>query len=131
MEQKIELIQNGNYFNLPLKTKYKKNGKMLVLDDNGQKIIKEKGLDDGNFIIVEKKYAEGRANDGLYGTSYSCGVIYGEQECSFWLNEAEHDVYKNLGGQGDSVKISMRIETYTHRVLGVPMEKQVLIFESV
>lgn len=120
-EQKLEIIENGQYKNINLKTKpeNKKTKKPMV-----------PGIDKDNFIIVEKIYAEGYENPGNYGLSYSCKVIYLGEEVSFWLDEEEHDAYKEVGGVDDKVKITLTKEMLTN-AKGRDYIKQILTFELV
>ena len=113
-EQKLEIVENGQYNNLNLKTNFAK---------------KIKGIEDGNYIIVTKCFAEGREWQGKYGPSYSCKVTYDDTECSFWLNQKEHEVFMDCGGIDDKVKITLKKETYV--LNNEERTKQVLYFEKV
>lgn len=130
-EFKATIVQNGQYNNLVLKTKYKKNGKMFVFDSDGNKIVDVQGIPSGKDIVVSKKYIEGREVAGKFGLSFSCLVTYNGTECSFFLNQKEHDVYKTVGGIDDSVKISLVVEPYLNPVTGIKGEAERLYFEKV
>ena len=106
-EANLNITMNGQYKNLILKTRYKKNNGNLVIV-NGQKQVETQGLEDGEFIVVQKVFVEGYENNGKFGVSFSCKVKYKDEECSFWLNEKEHDAYKVTGGIDDKVKISCK-----------------------
>jgi hypothetical protein len=96
--------------------KSEKDGKTyntLYLKPNKTKKIEGLGYD--NFIIVEKLYAEGKQFNGKFGKSYSCAVRFKDQDCSFWLNEKEHDAYKQLGGIGDKIKITCYRHEYSFK----------------
>lgn len=68
-----------------------------------------KGLEPGNFIIVEKIYDEGKelvnTFDGKMFKSYSCRAKYGDEDVSFFLNERQHEAYRVLGAAGSLIKI--------------------------
>lgn len=119
-EQKLEVTTNESngktYYNLNLKENVKKG---------------TKGIDDGNFIIVKKRFAEGMERNSQYGKSYSCAVEYDGKQASFWLNEREHDVYKNVGGQDDLVRITLNEEKYINKKTGAKGLRAVLSFELV
>jgi len=124
-EQKLEIKENGQYKNIELKSKLHKG------------IV---GLDDGNYVIVEKVFTEGyefiseRLKDanGDPLKSYSCRVLYGEEntEVSFWLNAREHKIYAELGGIGDKVKIILHKETMINPKTGTEMLINKLSFEA-
>lgn len=124
-EQKLEIIEN------------EKNGKVyknLNLKSRLHKGIK--GLDDGNYVIVEKQYAEGyefvspslKDGKGNPVVSYSCRAFYGGEDVSFWLSEKEHEMYKEAGGVGDNVKILLNKEPYVNPKTGAEMMLQKLAF---
>lgn len=111
MEQELEIKkmsikdkQGNDINNLTLKTRVvKATGEVL------------QGLKVGNHIIVEKIFAEGYKNDrGIY-SFYSCKAKYKGVEVSFLLNEKEHESYKEAGGIGDKVKISLESYEYTYK----------------
>jgi len=114
-EQTLEIVQNGEYKNINLKPKLNKG---------------IAGLNDGNFIVVEKVFAEGYEVESKFGKSYSCRAKYKGDEVSFWLNAKEHDVYKDLGGIGDSVKITLKKEAFVNPKTGVEMLIARLYFEA-
>ena len=112
-EQKIEITTKGQYKN-----------------------IRPKDLDEGNYIIVEKVYAEGyerksdkyKKADGSPLLSYSCKAIYLGEEVSFFLSEPEHDIYRELGGIGDTIKMIKVEEKYTDKK-GVKRIKETFKFD--
>jgi len=123
VKQELEILKNGQYSNLNLKPKLNKG---------------LKGLDDGNHIIVEKVFAEGYEyisktlkdyNDEPL-KSYSCKVLYNGEEVTFWLNAKEHEVFKDIGGIGDNVKISLKKEPTVNKFTGVEMLINRLYFEE-
>ena len=116
MEQDLNIVTNGQYKNINLKPRPMKG---------------IKGLESDNYIIVEKVFPEGYENQGKFGPSYSCKVLYKGEEVAFWLNEKEHNVYKDLGGQGDKVKITLKKEPYVNPKTGVEMLFNKLYFELV
>lgn len=116
VEQDIVITESGGYSNIDLKPKPLKG---------------IKGLDNGNYVIVEKVYAEGRAVDTKYGISYACKVKYKGTEVSFWLKDFEHEKYKTCGGIGDKVKITLSKEPFVNKKTGVEMLLNKLKFEKV
>lgn len=102
-EQDLEITKNGEYNNLSLKNRVTQSGEIV------------KGIDPGNFIIVEKLYPEGRqVKTYQNGNSiYSCSVKYKGEQCSFILNEREHEAYTNIGGQNDKIKIAVESVEFT------------------
>lgn len=89
-EQELDIIEKNGFKNIYPKPK-------------GDTI---KGLEFDNYIIVEKLFAEGREINGKFGSYYSAGVLYKNQEVSFLLNEAEHNQYAQTGGIGDRIKVT-------------------------
>ncbi len=123
-EQKLEIIENGQYKNLKLKS-------------NTVKGIK--GIDTDKYVMIEKVYAEGlkieskiyKKFDGSPAISYSCAVLYEGEECSFFLNEKEHETYSITGGEGDKVKITLTKDIVPNKKTGAEMVVQNLHFELV
>ena len=118
-EQNIEITQNGSYLNLDLKPKHNQG---------------IKGLEAGNYVIVEKIYAEAYEiqpkNEGQK-PFYSAKVKYKGQEPTFLLSQAEHDQFKITGGIGDKVKITLSKESRINPKTNVEMLISVLNFERV
>jgi len=106
-ETNVEIVKNGEYNNIPLKTKYKRNGAQLVLDENNEKVVLQQGIGIGNYIILEKKFPEGKPVVGKFGTSYACTAVYKDQDVSFFLTEIEHGKFAAAGGADDKVKVSV------------------------
>lgn len=123
-EEELVIVENGQWKNISIR-------------DNLKRGIK--GIQDGNHIIVEKRFSEGNENlsaiyknkDGSPSKSYSCGVVYKGQEVAFWLSEFLHNSYKEVGGEGDKVKISMKEEMSINKFSGVKEIKPVFSFEKV
>ena len=138
-ENELEIVKNGEYNNLNLKTKFKRAQGNLVLDAQGEKQVFIEGIANDSSITVEKVMKEGYENisktlkdynkDPL--KSYSCKVKYKGEECSFWLSVDEHDIYKELGGIGDFVKITAEGRTSVNKKTGAKSEYQELVFEKV
>lgn len=106
-ETTVEIVKNGEYNNIPLKTKYKRDAKgNLVLDDNSEKIVLQQGLGVGNHIIITKKFAEGKEVTSKFGSSFACTAGYKGQDVSFFLTELEHQSFAQAGGDGDKIKVS-------------------------
>lgn len=116
-EKDLPLEIKGEYKNISLKQKW----------DEGT-LVRE-GLADGEYIIVEKRFADGKLFNGNFGPSYSCGVVYKGEDVTFWLNEAEHAKYADCGGIGDKVKIVNLKESFVHNK--VEKKKNVLHFSQV
>ena len=121
VEQTLQPTVNGKYLNLQIKPK-KGVG----------------GLSHGNFIIVEKAFAEGKPipstlyknKDGSPQVSFNCGVKYNGQDVSFFLNEAEHAKFAAIGGIGDKVKITLTKEPMVNPMSGIEMLVPRLSFEA-
>jgi len=129
----VDIKENGKYLNLVVKTKYKwdSSKKMFEFDANNKKIVVDQGLKPDESLEVVKKFAEGREVVTRFGTSYSCGVEYDGKEVSFWLDEKQHEKYSALGGEGDTVRITCKLETYFDKRAGVDKTIEVLFFEKV
>ncbi len=116
-EVTLPIQVNGQWKNISLKQKW----------DEGT-LVRE-GLGDGDYIIVTKgDYAEGKEFNGKFGLSYTCRVIYNDEEVSFFLNEKEHDRFKEVGA-GEKMKIINLKETYV--LNGQKKSKNVFNFEQV
>ncbi len=92
-EQELDIVENGAYKNINPKP-------------NANKGIK--GLDIDNFITVEKVFAEGleiASKNPKWSPFYSCKVKYKNEEVSFLCSQKEHDIFKEVGGIGDNIKI--------------------------
>ncbi len=129
-EKTLPIYKKDNYNNIYLKTKYERKGKNLIIQD-GKKILKHEGLNHDEYIIVTKEIKEGKQVINTFGNSYICRVTYNGETCSFFLNETEHEIYKDVAEVGEQVKISMTIEKYIHKISGVEMEKQKLTFTKI
>lgn len=115
-EQELNIVEKGSFKNLHLKPNVAKG---------------IEGLEDGNFVIVEKVFAEGREVSLPTHVFYSCGVRYKDEVVSIVLNPKEHDVYKTLGGAGDRVKITLKKEPYVNPMTGAEGIAKRLYFEQV
>jgi len=88
-------------YGLTLKTKVdKKTGGVLT------------GLSVGESLIFEKVFAEGFENNNFEQPSYGCRVIYDDKLCGFYLNQKQHDRFKDCGGAGDNVKVTVYEREY-------------------
>ena len=114
-ETDLPITENGQYKNIVLKPKPLKG---------------IKGIEPDTYIVVEKVFAEGYENDGKFGKSYSCKVSYKGDEVTFWLNEKEHTIYKDIGGVGDNVKIYLTRESYMNPKSGLEITYNKLNFEA-
>jgi len=110
----LPIVKRGNYKDIVLKTKYKRNGVVMELDDEDRPIVIQQGIKKDNYIIVEKIDVEGYEKDGQYGKSYAWKVMYENEEVSFWLNgksaEKDNKSLIDCGGMGTKVKISLTKE---------------------
>ena len=132
MEQKLEIYTNGTFKNIYLKDRYQRDKKGNVLTGaDGMPTVTNKGLDIGNHVVVEKRFADGMKVEKPSYTSYNCGVIYEETDCAFFLYEKDHQKYAACGGQGDLIKISLKEERITDKKTGKPKLIEVLEFEKV
>jgi len=115
-EQDLEIVENKGFKNLQLKPNVAKG---------------IAGLEDGNFVIIEKTFAEGREVTMPTHTFYSCGARYKDTDISFILNPKEHEIYKNTGGVGDRVKITLKKEPYVNPMTGAEGIAKRVYFEVV
>lgn len=116
MEQQLDIQEKTTgdkvYYNINLKPKPGKPG-----------------LTDGNHVVVEKVYLEGYKFDGKFGPVYSCSVKYKGKQCTFLLNEKEHNKYKEVGGIGDNIKITLYKESFINPKTQIEMLLPKLKFE--
>ena len=121
-EAKLEIYENTSngktYKNIALKSKLDKNTKAVVMQ----------GLEDGEFIIIEKgNFAEGRSvmsgvgQNGKPWNMFSCAVKYNGDDVSFILYDRDHEAYADCGGVGDKLKISL-----TEEKMVTPMGKRLI-----
>lgn len=92
-----------------------------VITTNGQyKNIKLEQMEDGESIVVEKIFIEGkpiRSKFQVHGKpevfNYSCKVNYDGEPVAFFLNtEDAHNRYKAIGEVGDKIVITAKEEKY-------------------
>ena len=102
-EQKLEIVPNGEYNNITLKTRVNKS--------TGQV---SQGLTAGNYITVTKEgYDEARLIDKGSYNLYSCNVEYDGEVVSFLLNrDDEGEDWNACGGIGDKIKITAVSKSY-------------------
>lgn len=84
--------------------------KVYETDKNGKKYytIKPKDdLDEGNYVIVTKKFETGKAyfSEKFQKNSYMCAVFIDGTEATLWLSEKQHALYEKCGGVDDEVKV--------------------------
>lgn len=139
MEQELEITQNGDFKNIYLKTMYKKQGGKFVVE-NGKKVVDKQGLEDGNHILVKKKFPEGRLiktgpTNPKTGKPtyllYSVLVTYGDTDVSFMLFEDDYHAFNACGGVDDTVKIELNKEAYVNTKTGMEGVKEQLNFSKV
>lgn len=130
-EQDLEIKANGDFKNIYLKTRYNRDSKGDLVLKDGKKVVLEQGLEDGNFVIVEKVFPTGMKIEKPTYTFYSCKVKYKDDEVTFILYENEHEQYLSCGGQGDKVKISLTKETVINKKTGAESLRDCLHFEKI
>jgi hypothetical protein len=130
-EGKLEIQQNGDYKNVSLTTKYKRNGLKLTLDGEGNKQVKQQGLDDQEYVVLTKVFAEGMKKETKYGETYLCRCKYNDEDVSFFLKPIEHERFAAVGGEGDQIKATNVKVKKVHPTLGVEVEYNNLNFEKV
>lgn len=96
---------------------------ILEIKTNGQyKNITLKDLDSGNYVFFTKAFEEGRKiestkfvkPDGSPNISYSCGVNYGDDMVSFFLNERQYEAYRQFP-QGAKIKVNCELKENTRK----------------
>lgn len=82
--------------------------KILTVVKNGEfNNVKLTELGHGEFVMMKKIFAEGRhMPEGKFGPTYSCRTEYNGEEVSFFLKPAVHEMFKDVGGQEDTIKIT-------------------------
>ena len=131
MEQILTPEVKGQYKNLTLKTRYKREGKNVVLDENRKKIVLSQGLEDGNHIMIKKKFKSGVEIAKPTYTIYSCVVEYKGEDVSFIVYKADHEKFEKAGEPGDMVKISLTKEVSINPKTGAESLIEVLHFDKV
>ena len=116
MEQELEIIKNGQYNNLHLKSKPMKG---------------IKGIEEGNHIIVEKLYDTVMTKEGKYGPYSIAQMKYKNTDCSTFLTSKEGADFDACGPAGIKVKITLTKEDFLNKMTGVEMKVQRLSFEKV
>jgi len=117
MEQDLIIREAGQYKNLDFKPNLKKG---------------YKGLDNGNHIVITKNnFAEGMEKEGQYGKFYVCQVEYKGEDVGFILNEKEHTLYKDCGGVGDKLTVTLNKVEYLNPVTNIQMLLNKLAFKLV
>jgi len=86
-EQKLEIKTNGEYKNIDIKS-----------------------IENGNYVVIEKIFVEGMEKTGQYGKYYIVKAKYQDEEVSFFLNEKQHNEFKQCGGIGDNVKVTATLQ---------------------
>jgi len=94
-EQKIEIKTSGAYKN----------------------IAPKKDLEQGNYIVIEKKFVDAKEMTGgkFNNTSFLAQVIYEGEEVSFFMTPKEHDQFKDVGGVGDRIKCILGEKTFERK----------------
>lgn len=93
--------------------------------------INLKEMQDGEYIIVEKVFAESKGypgkvkkKDGEASLIFPCKVKYNDKEVTAWFYEAGHPQYKDfadVGGAMDKIKITCIEEKVVNPVTKVKM----------
>lgn len=110
-EVELPVVQNGQYKNIYLTPNVK---------------LGQKGLDPKSeeYIVVEKKFKEGREINGKFGVNFSCGVTYNEEDASFFLTPFQHGLFVDCGEEGDKIKVIRYLkESKTGYVNSIRFEK--------
>ncbi len=119
VEQELEIQINGDFKNISPKPNLNKG---------------VKGLDIGNHIVVEKVYAEGfemKPKAAGWKPYYSVKVVYKGEEVTFLMSQIEHNKYKEIGGVGDKVKVTLTEEKITNPKTNIVSLIPRLTFEAV
>jgi hypothetical protein len=116
VEDNLEIIKNGQYNNLNLKSKPLKG---------------IKGIGDGNYIIVTKLYDNVMVKEGKYGPFSIAQVKYKDLDCSMLLTSIEGQQFDACGPSGTRVKINLNKEIYINKMTGSESLAQRLSFEKV
>lgn len=103
----------------------------IVVNGQYKNIKPKKDLEDGDFFIITKKFAEGREVNGKFGISYSCSGFYNGEEVSFFLKPKEHQLYAETGGVDDNVKVFVTEQTKVNPKTGMKFITKDLHFEKV
>ena len=120
MEQDLEIIKNGEYKNINLKTRVDKS--------TGQV---QQGLTKDNYIIVEKVDFDKslKVDKGSYNL-YRCTALYKDEVVSFFLNrDDEGEAWDETGGLNEKVKITATSIPYKYK--GEEKTRLGLVFELV
>jgi hypothetical protein len=131
MEQELEIITNGDFKNINLKSRYKRDSKGNFEVKDGKKVALQQGLEVGNHVILEKTFAQGLEITKPTYTFFNCKVKYKNTDVSFVLYKDEHDEFASTGGVGDKVKATLFKEPYVNKKTGAEGLKEVLHFEVV
>lgn len=72
-------------------------------------------LDNGEYVVVEKMYMQSKMYKNKYGgEGYLTNVKYKDKQVSFFMNLKQKEVFDNIAGIGDKVKIKVVEKTYTN-----------------
>lgn len=89
--------------------------KIKVIGEGDRKKIKLTDIEFGNYIVVQKNFVDGKEVDGKFGKSFLCKVTYEEEDVALFLSPTQHDMFVEVGGQGDSVAIHRFVETANNK----------------
>ena len=102
-----------------------KQGNLEIQENNGYKNIYPKGypkqnikgLEDNEYIEVEKIHESGKPHEGKYGKFYSFRVKYKDENVGFLLNTEEDNLnYTKTGPAGIKIRIIANKYTYTNHL---------------
>jgi len=133
IEANLEITENGAYNNIEPKEKFERANGKIVIKDN-KPVIKNVGIPDGQFIIVEKKTAEAyeiKQKNPDWKPSYSVRAMYKDTEVSFFINGAEAKEWDAIGGIGDNIRVRMNKEEKINTQNGMTYVLQTLSFDLV
>jgi len=80
-------------------------------------IYPKKDLEQGNYIVIEKKFVDAKEMTGgkFNNTSYLAQVLYAGEEVSFFMTVNEHNQFKDVGGIGDKIKCILGENTFVRK----------------
>jgi hypothetical protein len=124
-EVQIKITQNGQWKNLRLRNKYG----VAEVDGKKTRVVKEQGINPGEYIMITKKTGEGKQIETKYGTSYLCVVEYLDQDCSFFLKEKYYEEYKKMP-VGTPFKLGIEATSFFNEQTGMEVPYEAIRFSE-
>jgi hypothetical protein len=133
-ETTIEIQQNGQYKNIKLQNKYG----VETVDGKKQKVVKQQGINPGEYIVVKKKQIEGKQMPVKFykdeaktipNYSYLCVVEYLDQDVSFFLSENYHDEYKKMPID-TPFKVGIEVDSFFNEKTGLEVTYDAIKFST-